>query len=136
MNVSDFVSRLSKARQTGNSRWVACCPAHADKHPSLIVSEGDDGRVLVHCFAGCAVADIVGAVGATLAELMPERLPNDRYRPIRRPFPAADVLACLRTESLIVLVTASHMARGGEVTPEAYQRLILAASRIEDAAVR
>ena len=52
-------------------RWLCQCPAHDDRHPSLAVSEGEDGRALVHCFAGCDVADVCAAVGLRLAELMP-----------------------------------------------------------------
>jgi hypothetical protein len=41
---------------------MCCCPAHDDKNPSLAVTlEGS--RVLVHCFAQCETADVLGAVG-------------------------------------------------------------------------
>lgn len=42
------------------------CPAHEDGSPSLSVSQTRDGRVLVHCFAGCgqmAVIDALRALG-------------------------------------------------------------------------
>jgi hypothetical protein len=51
---------------------MACCPAHADETPSLSISIGDGGRVLLHCHAGCAVEDVVRAVGMTMAMLMPQ----------------------------------------------------------------
>jgi hypothetical protein len=35
------------------------CPAHDDRAPSLSISEGDDGRTLLKCHAGCSTADIV-----------------------------------------------------------------------------
>ena len=34
-------------------RWMARCPAHDDQTPSLSISEGSDGIVLVKCFTGC-----------------------------------------------------------------------------------
>jgi len=40
------------------SGWMVRCPCHEDQHPSLSISERD-GRVLVHCFAGCAQHDLV-----------------------------------------------------------------------------
>lgn len=50
-----------------------CCPAHDDRNPSLSVSEADDGRVLLHCFAGCRTEDVLDALGMGEADLF---LPN------------------------------------------------------------
>ena len=50
--------------------WSARCPAHEDRRPSLSVSEGDDGRALVRCHAGCTVDAICDAVGLQVADLM------------------------------------------------------------------
>jgi hypothetical protein len=47
------LGRLDGVRRAGTG-WVARCPAHADHLPSLSVGVGDDGRLLLHCFAGCA----------------------------------------------------------------------------------
>jgi hypothetical protein len=38
------------------------CPAHEDRTPSLSVSETRDGRVLVHCFAGCSQSAVIDAL--------------------------------------------------------------------------
>jgi hypothetical protein len=50
--------------------WAARCPAHEDRRPSLSVSEGDDGRALICCHAGCTVESICDAVGLRVADLM------------------------------------------------------------------
>jgi hypothetical protein len=42
--------------------WQARCPAHEDRNPSLSVSEGKDGRVLLKCFAGCQFDEIASAL--------------------------------------------------------------------------
>lgn len=42
--------------------WSCHCPAHEDRNPSLSVGIGEDGRILVHCFAGCAQADVIAAL--------------------------------------------------------------------------
>ncbi|HLW82620.1 MAG TPA: hypothetical protein VKS20_11345 [Candidatus Acidoferrales bacterium] len=39
------------------------CPAHADRSPSLSIREGSDGRVLLHCFAGCSLEAVCEATG-------------------------------------------------------------------------
>jgi hypothetical protein len=41
--------------------WTALCPAHDDRHPSLSISEVD-GKVLVHCHAGCDQRDVIAAL--------------------------------------------------------------------------
>ncbi len=58
--------------QKNGKGWSARCPAHEDRHPSLSVSEGDDGRTLVQCHAGCTVDAICDAVGLRVADLMPD----------------------------------------------------------------
>lgn len=53
-------------------KGLAHCPAHDDKNRSLSVKEADDGRVLLHCHAGCSTEDIVKALGLSLSDLFPE----------------------------------------------------------------
>jgi hypothetical protein len=65
------LSRLQGVRAEGPA-WVALCPAHEDRKPSLRVAAGDDGRVLVKCRAGCDFAAVVAALGLRPADLMPE----------------------------------------------------------------
>ncbi len=44
---------------------MALCPAHENiRTPALSVKDGDDGKLLVHCFAGCAGADVLAALRA------------------------------------------------------------------------
>jgi KaiC/GvpD/RAD55 family RecA-like ATPase len=50
--VAELAHSLS-GKMTGHQQWLAPCPYHEDKSPSLSIGEGDDGRVLVHCHAGC-----------------------------------------------------------------------------------
>jgi hypothetical protein len=65
---SDIVS-LFHARRTGPGRWMARCPAHEDRAPSLCIAKGRDGRVLLHCFAGCRTEDLLAAVGLRMRDL-------------------------------------------------------------------
>ncbi len=58
------------------SGWMACCPAHKDRNPSLSVSEGNDGRVLLNCFAGCSTESVLAALGLTASDLFPENPEN------------------------------------------------------------
>ena len=56
-----------------NGSWKALCPVHHDTEPSLSVSEGDDGRALLKCFAGCATPDIVARIGLDMSDLFERR---------------------------------------------------------------
>lgn len=55
-------------------KWMAKCPAHSDSGPSLSIKSLDDGRVLIHCFAGCSAPDVMAALGMSLSDLFPEAL--------------------------------------------------------------
>lgn len=125
--ITDLLTKLQKARPTGRGTWIACCPAHEDKNPSMTIRECDDGRVLLHCFAGCAVAEILGAVGLEFDALFPPK-PIEHAKPLRRPFPAADVLEALAHESKVVLIAVADAQAGRPINRE---RLSIAASRIE-----
>ena len=72
MHVSDFVSRLNSPRKTGRG-WQAHCPAHDDRQASLAVSAGEDGRILLRCFAGCRAQEVVAALGLSMKDLFAER---------------------------------------------------------------
>lgn len=71
MSTANLLSRLSGVRQTGPDRWFALCPAHDDKFPSLSIRSTSDGKVLLHCFAGCDPEDILAAIGLAWKDLYP-----------------------------------------------------------------
>ncbi len=75
--VDDVLSRLQKVRRSRNG-WTALCPSHQDRESSLSIGIGDDGRVLLRCFAGCPVETIVKALGLELKDLFPHRRRDGR----------------------------------------------------------
>lgn len=79
MSIDEILSRLDGVKG-GDGQWSACCPAHDDKRQSLSVGVGEDGKVLLHCHAGCAVEDIAAATGLTMRDLFVEDKPPDRSR--------------------------------------------------------
>lgn len=66
--VEVVLEKLEEVQASGEG-WKALCPAHEDRRPSLSISEGDDGRCLVKCHAGCETEDVVVALGLTMADL-------------------------------------------------------------------
>jgi hypothetical protein len=57
------------ARLNGDGSYHVQCPVHDDQNGSLHVSTGDDGRVLLHCFADCPPEAIVHELGLSMADL-------------------------------------------------------------------
>lgn len=134
MSADALIAKLEKVKRTGNGTWLARCPAHDDKNPSMSVRETADERVLVHCHAGCSVEEIVGAVGLSLEDLFPPRCVAGAYAAqIRRPFPAADVLEALAREADILSIIAFDIGKGKEISEKDRQRALLAAERIREA---
>jgi hypothetical protein len=70
--VEKVLDRLESVRQS-NGSWKALCPAHEDREPSLSVTEGDDGRALLKCFAGCKNPEIVAALDLDMSDLFVQR---------------------------------------------------------------
>ena len=68
MQIDAFTSLLSNVKPKG-AGYMARCPGHDDDDNSLSIDEGNDGRILLKCFAGCAAEDIVTAVGLDMADL-------------------------------------------------------------------
>ena len=131
--VDVLLSRLDKVKRTGPGTWSARCSAHDDRGPSLAVRELDDGRILLHCFAGCDVHDVLAAVDLNVSDLFPPRAVDLRHKPERRPFPAADVLRAIGFEALVVAAAAVAMLAGEPFNDIDRDRLILAVSRIQAA---
>lgn len=55
------IAHALNGRRSGHG-WIACCPAHKEANPSFSISEGHDGRTLVHCFAGCSQDSVIDAL--------------------------------------------------------------------------
>lgn len=70
VTVADVLARLAGVKRAGAGH-VGRCPAHEDRQASLSIGTGRDGRVLLHCHAGCATEAVVAALGLDLRALMP-----------------------------------------------------------------
>lgn len=136
--IEALLGRLENARQRGRG-YRADCPVGHSSRGALSIAEGDDGRVLLTCFAGCAAADVLGAVGLTLADLYPERVrdlsPLGRAQR-REAMHGADVAAAstvLSFEASIIAVAAADIGRGTPLAIEDCDRLARAVDCIEGA---
>ncbi len=76
MTAAEIAAALG-GRRVGPGRWMAKCPAHEDRTPSLSIRQSDT-KILVHCWGGCeqqAVIDALRARGLWPERPMPDRTP-------------------------------------------------------------
>ena len=128
MSIEIITSKLEKIKRTGTGRWMASCPSHTDKTASLSLRQLDDGRILLHCCAGCNVDEVLSAIGMTINDLFPQRLQDGK--PERRPFPAADVLRAIAIEAQVVSIVAADVVKGVALDAKTKERVFLATERI------
>ena len=128
-----LLSRLERVRQVGRGRWVACCPAHRDRHPSLSITEAEDGRLLLRDFGQqCAASAIVQAVGLELHDLFPERR-DEHFRPaVRRPFTGDQLLQVIDRESIVAVIVTCDVVLGGGAEQADLDRLRVARERLAE----
>lgn len=138
MSLERLLGSLKKLKKTGPDKWIACCPAHDDRSPSLAIKD-DSGTVLVHCFGGCPLEDVLGAVGLGPADLFPPKPYSPQgyqEKPVRVGsvrFTALDALRCCAGEASIALILACDQAEGKVLSPDERVRLLTAVTRMDAA---
>lgn len=134
MSAAILLDRLESVRKMGAHRWLARCPAHKDRNPSLSIRELEDGRTLLHCFGGCEALDVVDALGLSMTDLFPEPI-GHHVRPSRSSIPARDLLAVISHESRVVAILARDLSKKRTLTEDDWKRLAEAVRRIGEARV-
>ena len=74
MNASLLLSRLEGVRRSGDGWRANCSNGHAKARGSLSITEADDGRILLSCFACHDTPAILHTLGLEMADLFPERI--------------------------------------------------------------
>jgi hypothetical protein len=132
-DINDLLNRLSKVKQTGSGKWVACCPAHEDRSPSLSIRQADD-KILIYCFAGCDADDVVSAVGMSLGDLMPESVGHNHQPRTYTEIPThtkAELFDVMVGETAIFMVAARQIAMGIPFSEVDTKRIRLAENRLD-----
>ncbi len=117
--IKNILSRLDGVKETKPDQWVAVCPSHSDRNPSLAIKRGDDGRVLLKCWAGCSAADVVEAAGLELRDLFEQLIKYNK--PTReRLYPNhKHIHQLLQQHIWLVFVIACDMRERRDITKEA-----------------
>jgi hypothetical protein len=112
MTILEIAHRLD-AVERGN-RWLARCPAHDDRRPSLSLREGPGGRTLLHCFAGCEPDAIVSALGLRLSDFFDD----GRRRPVAARHPQAAEIERALHDQVEILMAADAVVTGFPLVAE------------------
>lgn len=129
--VQTLLSSLDKVKKTGINSWIACCPSHDDSSPSLAIKDSD-GKILIHCFAGCETSDVIESVGLTFSDLMPEKFTKDQ-KPTKKPFKDSELIRFIAQETTIIYLTGVKLMKGEQIIDEERERFELAVSKIREA---
>jgi hypothetical protein len=129
-----LLARLEGVRESAPGRWMARCPAHEDKSPSLSIRELEDERILIYCHAGCSAPDVLVAIGLSLADLFPRKLEGD-FAPARHAHAhaAAAALKSIDSCALLVAIAAENLALGLTLDAADRKKVVDAAARIRTA---
>ena len=135
VGIDALLHRLERVQRSGQG-WRADCPNGHKTHGTLSLAQGEDGRLLLHCFTGCSAADVLGALGLTLGDVMPERLRDDSSegrRTARERFRLASMTAAagvIEREARIVHLAGCDQLQGKVLAADDVQRLGEAVERI------
>lgn len=123
MSAQILLDRLEGVRRTTSDRWMARCPAHDDRRPSLSIRESSDGTILLRCFAGCEAADIVSALELRLSDLFPEGSSKPQRPCINR--------EAMDHERLIVEIANHDLSNDIPLSDQDFKRVDLALHKLE-----
>lgn len=108
LSVESVRKSLTGVRRAG-SGWVAHCPVHDDKQQSLSIGEGQNGRVLLNCHAGCSFDSIVRAMNVSARDLAPTTPLTDAHGAILATYDYVDEHATLLYQ--VVRKVGKHFAQ-------------------------
>jgi putative DNA primase/helicase len=109
---AEIIAKALGGRKAGGA-WMACCPAHEDREPSLSITDAKGGKVLVRCHAGCDQRQVIAALRSRGVWETEGRHDGRSPRKSVRRLPAAlgpDILK--RTEAALAFWQASQPAEG------------------------
>lgn len=125
----DILDRLEGVKRTAPDKWIARCPAHDDRGPSLSIRDAGD-KLLLHCFAGCNALDVVHSLGLELTDLFADRPQAHSNKPKRARIPARDLLLLISHEATVVALLAADFLKYQAFTEADWSRLSQAVERI------
>ena len=128
--VDRVLERLPDAKPSGRDRWRTWCRACGGNTSALSIGLGADDTVLLKCWKGCSVEEVLGAIGLEMHDLFPERLTGSPPMRRRGLLSAVQALNLLHDEVQLIALAGSNIAHGVELTDADRDRVLQAAGRI------
>ncbi|QQP85468.1 virulence-associated protein E [Entomomonas asaccharolytica] len=122
--------KAKKPTKDGLNQWQALCPSHADKSPSLTITECTDNTVLLKCWSGCTANEIVNAIGLQLKDLFKYEPTHKQGNssPSFKKLPSKQAIA---HERLIIQIAEAQQNKGQLLNKADKQRYQLALQRLK-----
>jgi hypothetical protein len=109
---AETIAKALGGRRVGDA-WMARCPAHDDREPSLAIADARNGKVLVRCHAGCDQQDVIAALRARgVWDASEQRSTRFSCKPNRKPPLEANSDATSRSEAAHAIWQRSQLAEG------------------------
>ena len=109
---AEVMAEALGGRKVGTG-WLARCPAHDDRQPSLAIAEAKDGKLLVRCHAGCGQREVIAALRARgIWDVGDQRRSASWAKPDRQSPPEPYGDAVRRAEAALAVWRASRCAEG------------------------
>ena len=131
-NLELLLSQLEKVKKNGPNSWLACCPAHQDKDPSLAIGLADSGKVLLKCFCGCTTKEIMDSVGLPLSVLFhpDSRKYQDTGVDIRKRIKEKQIMAAVARDAMVLAMLLAKVRNKEEVTSKDVETAIDISNRL------
>lgn len=136
-----LLNRMEYLRPSGEHRWRCRCPVHGgNDRGSLSIKYCDDGRILIHCFAGCEPLEILRVCGLEMTDIMPERITHHATPTEKKKWRQAATMSawekarkCIQYEARIIWVAGKQIIDGKPLNQVDDARLDEAVERIVQA---
>lgn len=128
--IDKLLDRLEGLKQSVPGKWIARCPAHDDRSPSLAIRELPDGMILIHCFGGCETEAILSAMQLQFSDLFPEALAPDNSRRNRFGLSNAEKLELISHELTVTCLILKDVVDNKAISEPDWTRFCRAAHRI------
>jgi DNA primase len=111
MGIEELLSRFKGVVSSGINRWKAICPGHVDARASLAITLGENGKILIHCHAGCDTENVLHLSRLRMVDLFgDEKNPGETGGIGSRVGQLSSATASLRHKVYSILLQESELA--------------------------
>ena len=128
MSINTLLAHVKKVQKSGSGAWMCLCPSHDDTSRSLKITQAEEGKVLIHCFAGCSPAEILGAVGLRMEDLFDD--PNFHHKESKPRIYPREVMKAMIPELMLFLLASMTLKKGKALEPVDQERLQVSYDRL------